>query len=86
MSRNYLRDAGWLILVLICGIALISFVPDLKIGTVEIKKMDLLSDLRPAKIPIKKKLIAAKKDSVKTIKKEPAQPKKNCQPYITWFE
>lgn len=86
MPRNYLRDAGWLILVLICGIALISFVPDLKIGTIEIKKMDLLSDLRPTKIPIKKKLIAAKKDSVKTNKKEPAQPKKNCQPDITCLE
>lgn len=87
MHRNYLRDAGWLIFILICGCVLISFVPEFRIGKAEIKKMDLLSDLRPARIPIKKKLVAGKKDTVKAnTKPKQVKPKKKCHPTITCLE
>lgn len=86
MPRNYLRDAGWLIFILIGGCILFTFVPAFKIGKVEIKKMDFLSDLRPTKIPVKTKLVVAKKDTGTSIKKKTAQPKNNCQPGITCLE
>jgi hypothetical protein len=88
MQRNYLRDAGWLILILLVGCLLIGFIPEFKVGKSRLKKMNLLSDLRKSKIETKKKSLAAKKKPSKSIAKEKTKSvkSKNCKPGITCLE
>lgn len=93
MSKNYLAQSSWLLLLVITLLFLVSFLPAISIGDIEIKKIDLLADLylNPAQPPDSSiELIAidtVKKDSVILIK-EPANPVVAfpCPPGITCLE
>jgi len=52
-TRNKIIQTGWLSSIIIVGLLLFSFFPGINIGDYHLKKIDILSDIRPDTLPVK---------------------------------
>lgn len=86
MEKNTLHQAAWLTWLTLCGSLLLYLLPPIQEKTISVRKMDLLSDIRPSEKKQNAYPKAQVKDSVSIQPEDKKRPSAQCAPQLICLE